>query len=104
MSRHPFGWDLPPGCTQRHIDEAFGGDEGPCECCGNDPADCICPECASGCGQTGNPKCYVEHGMKYNREQLIGQAKMRVAMYREKIQDEEMFLAYMEEHPEEDCS
>jgi hypothetical protein len=42
--------------------------------------------------------------MKYNREQLIGQAKMRVAMYREKIQDEEMFLAYMEEHPEEDCS
>lgn len=21
-----FGWDLPPGCTQRHIDEAFGGD------------------------------------------------------------------------------
>jgi hypothetical protein len=24
MSRSPFGWDLPPGCTQRHIDEAFG--------------------------------------------------------------------------------
>lgn len=23
-----FGWDLPPGCSQRHIDEAFGsGDE-----------------------------------------------------------------------------
>ncbi len=22
--RHPFGWDLPPGCTQRDIDEAAG--------------------------------------------------------------------------------
>lgn len=26
MSRSPFGWDLPPGCTQRHIDEAVGAD------------------------------------------------------------------------------
>ena len=24
--RSVFGWDLPPGCTQRHIDEAAGGD------------------------------------------------------------------------------
>jgi hypothetical protein len=40
--------------------------------------------------------------MFYNREQRIGQAKMRVAMFREQIQDAEMFLAYMEEHPEED--
>ena len=22
-----FGWSLPPGCTQQHIDEAYGGDE-----------------------------------------------------------------------------
>lgn len=30
MSRHPFGWDLPPGVTQRQIDEAAGGyDEEP---------------------------------------------------------------------------
>ena len=30
MSRRMFGWDLPPGCTQRHIDEAAGGyDEEP---------------------------------------------------------------------------
>lgn len=34
-SRHPFGWDLPPGCSQRDIDNAMGGDN-----------DCIdCPEC-----------------------------------------------------------
>lgn len=24
MTRNPFGWDLPPGVTQRHIDEAAG--------------------------------------------------------------------------------
>ena len=22
-----FGWSLPPGCTQQHIDEAYGGDD-----------------------------------------------------------------------------
>lgn len=25
MSRNPFGWDLPPGVTQRMIDDAAGG-------------------------------------------------------------------------------
>lgn len=25
MSRSVFGWDLPPGCSQRMIDDAFGG-------------------------------------------------------------------------------
>lgn len=24
-----FGWDLPPGVSQRDIDEAMGGDDGP---------------------------------------------------------------------------
>ena len=27
MPRNLFGWSLPPGCTQRHIDEAFGESE-----------------------------------------------------------------------------
>jgi hypothetical protein len=39
--RHTFGWSLPPGVTQRHIDEAAGGyDEPPepCPICGD-------PEC-----------------------------------------------------------
>jgi hypothetical protein len=26
MSRNPFGWDLPPGVTNRMIEEAAGGD------------------------------------------------------------------------------
>jgi hypothetical protein len=25
--KHPFGWDLPPGVTQRMIDESVGGDD-----------------------------------------------------------------------------
>ena len=99
MARHPFGWDLPPGCTMAHIEAQFG-DEGPCQCCGHDPADCICPECGA-CHETGNPRCYKEHAMSYNREQLMGQARMRIHEYKEKIQDEELFLAYMEEHPDE---
>lgn len=109
--RHPFGWDLPPGCTLQHIEDAMGG-EGPCECCGHDTTDCICPECPK-CGEQGNPKCYESsiqgksynrggHDLEYNREQRIGQSKMRIAALKEQIQDEELFLAYMEEHPEED--
>jgi hypothetical protein len=27
MSRNPFGWDLPPGVTQRMIDDAAGGND-----------------------------------------------------------------------------
>jgi hypothetical protein len=27
MTRNVFGWDLPPGVTQRMIDESIGGDE-----------------------------------------------------------------------------
>jgi len=104
------------------IDEAYGGDEGPCQCCGHDPADCICPVCPH-CEEQGNPKCYEPvrvgeprpskggrviitpsiggHGLKYNREQLMGQARMRIHELREKLQDEEMFLAYMESNPED---
>jgi len=53
-----FGWDLPPGCTHRHIDEAFG-QEGPCEVCGQSVDDCICPECPT-CGSVGDPYCYCD--------------------------------------------
>ena len=104
MSRRLFGWDLPPGCTMAHIEAQFGEDH-PCECCGHDPADCICPECPY-CHTTGDKRCYEDasHGLKYNREQRIGQAKMRVAVLKEQIQDEELFVAYMESHPEEDCA
>src|SRR5262252_3846204 len=52
-----FGWDYPPGVTQRMIDDAYGHEE-PCEVCGQWADNgCICPECPV-CGETGNPHCY----------------------------------------------
>ncbi len=33
MPRNPFGWDLPPGCSQRDIDRATGEDEVECPEC-----------------------------------------------------------------------
>lgn len=67
--RSVFGWDLPPGCTQRHIDMAYGYD-GPCELCGRDPAlDCQCVECPT-CGNAGDPVCYERHGLRYTEPQL----------------------------------
>jgi hypothetical protein len=56
MSRGIFGWDLPPGVTQRMIDEAFGI-EAPCDVCGKSVDDCICPECET-CQSVGDPRCY----------------------------------------------
>jgi hypothetical protein len=51
------GFNLPPGCTSRMIDEALGLDT-PCEVCGGLPeVDCICPECPE-CGAWGDPACY----------------------------------------------
>lgn len=43
--RNPFGWDLPPGCTDKDIDDAMGGrmDECPdCEGAGTIPESNCC--------------------------------------------------------------
>jgi hypothetical protein len=90
-----FGWDLPPGCTLRHIEEAYG-DEGPCECCGHDPADCICPECPE-CHEVGNEDCYQLGHLKFSREQMIGKARMRIEDLRFRIQEEEQNIKYFKE-------
>jgi len=60
--------NLPPGVTQRMIDEAYGWDA-PCAVCGCAEAECVCPEC-SHCGTVGDPRCYDEHGMEHTPEQL----------------------------------
>lgn len=93
MSRRPFGWDLPPGVTHRMIEEQFG-DDGPCECCGHDVTDCICPECQV-CGQTGNVTCYVSHGMTRNNQQLIGLCENDIRTMRLRIQEEEEHIAFL---------
>jgi hypothetical protein len=62
------GWNLPPGCSVRDIDNAFGG-EAPCEVCGLWCDDCICPECPD-CGEQGNPHCYEGHGLVRTQAQI----------------------------------
>ena len=81
------------------IDEAYGS-EGPCECCGNDPADCICPECPT-CGAQGDSRCYDApvnggHNLRYNRDQRIGRAKLKIYMLQQQIADEEQYIVALE--------
>jgi hypothetical protein len=60
-----FGWSLPPGCSTLPGEEQ----DGPCDVCGKELDDCICPECGE-CGDIGNPTCYVEHGLFKSQEQI----------------------------------
>ncbi len=65
-----FGWSLPPGCGTLPGEEA----EVPCQTCGKNLDDCICPECAV-CGSVGDPDCYIRegkihHGLVKTQEQI----------------------------------
>ncbi len=77
-----FGWSYPPGCSGPP-DEY----EGPCRCCGRSCDDCICPEC-SVCCSVGDPRCYTEHGLAYNDEQLEGKTAMELARQQELAAEE----------------
>lgn len=55
-----FGWDLPPGCTMRMIDEQAGV-YARCEICYKYLDDCNC-ECPT-CGNFGDIICCYTHGM-----------------------------------------
>lgn len=127
MSRNTFGGgsNLPPGVTQRMIEEQAGGDE-PCECCGRHIDECVCPKCPR-CGETGNPDCYegkcTPHepcpkcfegectnapGMncppprlRYSRDQRAGQVRTHIEELKGKILDEETYLAFLETQDEE---
>lgn len=87
MSRSIFGWDLPPGCTMRQIEEQ-AGDHIPCAVCGRWPDDCICPECPD-CHSVGDPFCYdIGHGsdqplLQRNEAQIIGERLLAEAIQKE---------------------
>ena len=70
MTHSIFGWSYPPGCSGPPDIP-----EGPCEVCGMPLDDCICPECST-CGTQGDPKCYLEHGLVRNQDQIDGRAKL----------------------------
>ena len=93
MSRSIFGWDLPPGCTHKMIDEQFG-QEGPCEICGKSTDLCICPECTV-CESQGEVKCYKEHGLKLSREQMVSRSEARMSFLQDLVADEGMYHDYL---------
>ena len=51
-------------CIMSMYNPAEQCDEGPCQVCGVDPADCKCPECAC-CGSQGDPKCAINNIADY---------------------------------------
>lgn len=85
------GWNLPPGCNVRDLP---GNDDPPCEVCYRSSDVCVCPECPT-CGVQGDIGCYHKHGLKFSRAQVIGRQEMRVIVYRDQLQEEEAYLAYL---------
>ena len=102
--RSPFGWSLPPGCTQRMIDEQC--EEGPCAVCGSSVEDCVCPECPV-CKSQGDAACYAPrphglqmssggHDLKLSREQAVSRQRVRAARAMQRLQSEQDELARLE--------
>jgi hypothetical protein len=96
--RSIFGWDLPPGCTERHIDQA-AGIEGPLDC----------PICLDGvemdgadCAVCGNVTC-AQHGCVFCQD-LEKQRPIPQDDYLNYAEDdaeaERMIFADLDEHPE----
>jgi hypothetical protein len=92
-----FGWSLPPGCGKLPGEEP----DPPCKTCGKDVDNCICPECPV-CGVVGEPDCYLEewrggHGLTFTLEQKIGQAKLELAIREQAVEDQRMYIGYLED-------
>lgn len=75
------GWNLPPGCSSRDIERAFG-EESPCDVCGQWSENCVCPECPE-CHTSGDPYCYEHHGLVRTFEQTWLHARIEQAQIEE---------------------
>lgn len=117
--------NLPPGVTDRMIEEQATGGNEICECCGRHIDECVCEECPR-CHATGNPDCYegtcTEHApcprcfegecthdggmncppprLRYTKEQRKGQARVRIKDLESRIADEALYLELLEEKPD----
>ena len=96
--------NLPPGVTDRMIDEAFGADE-QCAVCKCGIEDCVCPECLV-CKEAGNPACYKPGPLhlvflRLNKTQLMSRSKAKIAELQERIQDEGYYQAWLADQPED---
>lgn len=92
MSRSPFGWDLPPGCTDADIDRAMGGDNGEedcetcdgtgklgSECCGAKVEQGICVKCKEHADEERCPDCKGEGIIEFSIEARRKQARDEAA-------------------------
>lgn len=57
-----FGWSYPPGAAN-DPNAPWNQEDPPCDVCGEFIENCVCPPCRV-CGEYGDPRCYVEHGMR----------------------------------------
>jgi hypothetical protein len=87
--RNVFGWSLPPGVTNRMIEESSG--EGPCAVCGQSVDECICPEC-SVCQSIGDPACYENHALLRTPEQIAMRAEADAKIEAENAAFEQMYV------------
>lgn len=113
MSRHVFGWSLPPGAAG-HPFAPWNIEEPPCAVCGKFADSCICPECPR-CGTYGDPECYNQlarelparneqeresgrrgHGLELTEEQIQSKAEFDEAE-RQAIEEENKWLDQLEE-------
>lgn len=66
--RYTFGWSYPPGAANDPM-APYNQIDPPCEVCGLDVHDCICPECPQ-CHEVGRMLCYRQHGMTETQQQI----------------------------------
>ena len=95
MSHSIFGWSYPPGCSGPP-DE----DEGPCEVCGLEIDNCICPECPE-CESYGDPHCYIHHSLRRTEEQKfhreITDRDIRDLIISERMNDDAMYEEWLKD-------
>jgi RecJ-like exonuclease len=70
---HPFGWDLPPGCSYNDIDLTFGDD---------DLGIRLCPDCKGSCFDQDNKEepcstCKGKGEIEVTPEQIAEEAEAR---------------------------
>lgn len=87
---NPFGWSLPPGCSNSDIDRAFGTD-GPCALCGLPLDDCQCVECPQ-CGSVG---C-IEHESKETLWKRLERWKFLIVATEQELRRRGDPLSYVE--------
>lgn len=74
-----------------------------CDTCGHHADDCICPECPV-CHEAGNQYCYENGHLKMTYEQVIGVQRARIERVQENLHIEQMYLQWLESHPEDAAS